>query len=81
MTKSMAWASALLGYSWRKTAAFVRSLTLEPVIFLYIFGPAIVYGTALTQNMLIQKMCRVKLGFSEEGGRSLQYLNRSSCWD
>ena len=66
MARILKFSSAVLGYTWRKTLAFIKTLTLEPLIFVYIFAQAIVYGSALTQDMLIRKMCFVELGYSYE---------------
>ena len=42
--------------------AFLRSLTLEPSLFLMGLGLALEYGSQVSTNMLIQKVCQFELG-------------------
>jgi hypothetical protein len=44
----------------------IRSLTIEPLIFLYSFGLCVTSGAQITTNLLIWKICRDRLEYSEE---------------
>ena len=47
---------------WKK---FLSNVTLEPKIFIYIFGRSLTLGSALQTNLLMWKVCTVTLGFNE----------------
>ena len=40
-------------------------LTLEPVIFLFVFFNALMSGAKQTNNLLLLKICRYELGYNE----------------
>jgi hypothetical protein len=44
----------------------IKSLTIEPLIFLYSFGLCVTSGAQITTNLLIWKICRDRLEYSEE---------------
>ncbi|XP_059097126.1 lysosomal proton-coupled steroid conjugate and bile acid symporter SLC46A3-like [Tigriopus californicus] len=45
--------------------AFWNSITIEPMLFIYILGGATVTGAALNTNLLIRKICLADLHFNE----------------
>ena len=46
---------------------FIRNdLTLEPVIFGYIFTWFVVEGSQMTTNLLITKICRIEMKYSDD---------------
>ena len=40
-------------------------ITLEPIIFLFIFGWAVLNGTKVDTNLLMWKICHIDEGFEE----------------
>lgn len=44
----------------------VKKITIEPVIFLFLFGFLILYGNQTPTNILIMKICRYEMGHSQE---------------
>ncbi len=44
----------------------VKSITIEPVIILFITGISLVNGAQLNTNLLIWKICRLELNYTSE---------------
>jgi len=43
-----------------------KTITIEPVILLFIFGFFILYGSQVPVNILIFKICRYEMGHSQD---------------
>ena len=47
-------------------SAFLKTITIEPVIFLFIMGNYILLGSQIPTNILIYKICHIELNNTEE---------------
>ena len=45
--------------------SLLTKITLEPTVFLQLFGVEIVRGAQITTDLLIWKICHIKLNYSE----------------
>ena len=46
--------------------SFLKSISLEPAIFLAFLGFTIVYGVGIQLDLLMWKICHLELNYSEE---------------
>ena len=56
---------------------FLKSITIEPVIFLYSFGMCVTGGAQVTTNLLIWKFCSMELNYTDDVCRNLTSANNS----
>ena len=56
-----------LGRYFRNVKNFIRhDITLEPVIFGYLFTWFLIEGSQMTTNLLITKICHIELDYDED---------------
>ena len=49
-----------------RISAYIKTITIEPVIFLFIVGTYILMGSQIPTNILIYKICHIELNYTEE---------------
>lgn len=61
----------------KSSVDFFKSLTIEPLIFLYSFGLCITAGAQITTNLLIWKFCRLELNHPDDVCDNLASANHT----